>query len=103
MPGLLLHTVDWGGGWGVEIITPKSAMALKTDVHLSVIYFTRPVSADKVNLVCQATLLALDCSPCHFRIPEWLDDAVRPQMHHGSRPTLHLPNVHLHVCLRVSA
>lgn len=29
-------TVDLGGR--VEIITPKSAMALKTDVHLSVIY-----------------------------------------------------------------
>lgn len=49
MPGLSLHTVDLGGR--VEI-TPKSAMALKTDVHLSVIYSTRPVSVDKVNLAC---------------------------------------------------
>ncbi len=98
MPGLLLHTVDWGRDWGVEIITPKSAMALKTDVHLSVIYFTQPVSTDKVILVCQVALLVLDCSPCNFRIPEC------PRMHHGSLLALHLqlPNVHLHVCLHLS-
>lgn len=44
-------TVDLRGS--VELITPKSAMAPKTDVHLSAIYFTRPVAADKVNLACQ--------------------------------------------------
>lgn len=60
----------------MEIITPKSATALKTDVHLSVIYSTRPVRADKVNLACCPPFLALDCSPGHFRIPERLDDAA---------------------------
>lgn len=74
----------------MEIITPRCAIALKTDVHLSVIYSTRPVRADKVNLACQAPLLALDCSPGHLRIPEWLDDAACPRMHHDSPLSLHL-------------
>lgn len=44
-------TVDLRGRVG--IIIPKSAMDWETDVHLSVIYSTWPVQADKVNLACQ--------------------------------------------------
>lgn len=43
-------TVDLRGRVG--IIIPKSAMDWKTDVHLSVIYSTWPVRADKVSLAC---------------------------------------------------
>lgn len=92
-----------GGGW-LEIITPKSAMALKTDVHLSVIYSTRPVSADKVNLACQpppGSWIALpDTSGSQSRP----GDAECPRMDRGPRLVLHLRlhNICLHVCLRVS-
>lgn len=97
MPGFLLHMEGLGGG--VEVITPKSAMALKTDVHLSVIYSTRPVSADKVNLVVRPpfwlgiVLLATSGSK------SGLDDAVCPRMHHGSQPAVHLH--HVLVCVWV--
>lgn len=60
-------------GRGLVIIIPKSAMASKNDVHLSVIYSTRPVSTDKVNLACQPPLRASGLLSWPLQNPKWLD------------------------------
>lgn len=52
----------------------------------------------------RSPLLALDCSPGHFRIQEWLHDAVCPQMHQAlhSLCTCDRTSFVFMLCLRVS-
>lgn len=74
-------------------------MPLKTDVHLSVIYSTRPVEADKVNLACHPlprlwiALLDSSGSQSGWMMPH------APKMHHGSQLTLHLHLHSVHLCV----
>ena len=90
----------------MEIITLKSAMALKTDVHRSVIYSTRTVSADKVNLACQTPPPGSGLLSRTLQDPRVAGWGGVPLNTSGSPLTLHL-RLHKHLsscvfaCVRV--